>query len=200
MPGALTIVDVVGSYRQTWTTGAVTTIAAGTGTAGQLFSKRWVAAATGLSYMLRSLEVEFITTTAFGTPQEVGFDVFKATGYSASPTAGTAIAISTNAKKRTSMPSSNFATNGDIRIATASALTAGTLTLDGEAIARGSLWSGAIGAQLLPRYHDFTTCEPGGIILVNNEGLIIRNTILMGATGVGKWHFTLEWDEVITRN
>lgn len=196
--------DVVGAYKQTWTTGAVTTIAAGTGTAGFLFSKRWVQtpAATGLAYRLRSLEVEFLLTTAFGAAQEVGFDVFKATGYSASPTSGTAITIGADGKKRASYPSSAFANTGcDVRIATAAAITAGTHTLDGQAIARGSLWAGAVGAFIATRYFDFTTTEPGGIILspgaaaANGEGIIIRNTILMGAAGVGKWHFTFEWDE-----
>lgn len=194
--------DVVGAYKQTWTTGAVTTIAAGTSSAGFLFSKRWVS--TTLAYRLRSLEVEFLLTTAFGAAQEVGFDVFKATGYSAAPTGATAITIGADGKKKASYPSSAFSGTGcDVRIANTGALTAGTATLDGQAVARGSLWAGAVGTAIATRYFDFTTSEPGGLILspsaaaANSEGLIIRNTILMGASGVGKWHFTFEWDEGI---
>jgi len=194
-----TLFDVTGSYKQTWTTGAVTTIAAGTSSAGFLFSKRWVqTTASKKAYRLRSLEIEFLLTTAFTAAQEVGFDVYKATAFSAASSGGTTITIGADAKKLVTYNNSGV-TNASI--ANTGALTAGTLTLGGEAIARGSLWCGAIGAQMATRYFDFTGSEPGGIILspgaaaANAEGLIIRNTILMGATGVGKWHFTFEWDE-----
>ncbi len=33
------------------------------------------------------------------------------------------------------------------------------------------------------------------IVLGADEGFVIRNLILMGATGVGRWDFLIEWDE-----
>ena len=33
------------------------------------------------------------------------------------------------------------------------------------------------------------------IVLAADEGFVIRNLILMGATGVGRWDFCVEWDE-----
>lgn len=192
--------ETIAEYRQTWTTGAVTTIAAGTGSAGHLFAKRWnqQPALSGFHYRLKRLEVEFILTTAFGAAQEVGYDFFKLTGYSAFHTAGVQVTIGANAKKLARYDNSRL--NDQVRIANAAALTAGTHNLDGEAFARGSQWMGAVGAELRDVF-DFTDTDLGGIILspgaaaANAEGILMRNTILMGAAGVGKWHITTDWDE-----
>jgi hypothetical protein len=187
-----TILDVIGSYRQTVTTGAVTAIAAGTATAGHILSLR--SGTSGKAVRLRTLEVEFVLTTAFGAAQEVGFDAFIARGYSAAHSGATALDFTGDTGKTKQTTSASLLTG---RIANTGALTAGTHTLDTNAVARGSLWAGAIGATLGPRFYDLTSNESKGIVLVNNEGLVVRNTILMGATGVGKWHFTVEWDDVL---
>ena len=70
-------------------------------------------------------------------------------------------------------------------------------SLDANPIAKGSQWCAAIGTSMAPRLYDFSRNETGGILLANEEGIVARNTILMGATGVGKWHFTIEIDTVI---
>ena len=185
------IVDVVGSHRMTWTTGAVTTIAAGDGTAGHILALRNPLASTR-SIRIRTFEPEFILTTAFGAAQEVGFDAVIARTYTAAHTNGTALTM-TGGRSLTAQGTTVLAG----RIASASALTAGTHTLDTNAVAKGSQWCSAIGASLAPRLYDFTSNPLGGIILGADEGFIVRNTILMGATGVGKWHFTLEWDDCV---
>lgn len=186
------LIDITGSYRGAWTTGAVTTIAAGTATAGHLFALR--SGTAGKAARLRKLEVEFILTTAFGAAQEVGFDAYVARGYSEAHTGATAITIATNdCKLITDDPTALLAG----RIADTGALTAGTHTLDAHPIARGSAWMSAVGAQLQPRQYDFSDHPYGGIILQNNEGVVVRNTILMGASGVGKWHFSAVWDQVL---
>lgn len=184
-----TIYTQTGSYKQTYTTGAVTTIAAGTATAGHILALR--NASSTHVVRLRSLEVEFILTTAFGAAQEVGFDAYIARSYSAAHTGATAL-TTTLGKKRVGFDSTVLSG----RIADAGALTAGTHTLDTNAFARGSVWCSAIGARLGPNYYDLSG-EPGGLYLTTNEGIVVRNTVLMGATGVGKWHFTVEWDDGI---
>ncbi len=192
-----TIIDVVGSYRQTFTTGAVTAIAAGTGVAGHLLALRWANANAAKAARIKTLQAEFLLTTAFGAAQEVGYDAYVMRAYTVTHTAatGTALSFGTNdGKLRTQYAQSGMAG----RIASAAALTNGTHTLDGNAIARGGAWCAAVGSRIEPTLHDFTKgSEPGGILLQNEEGLVVRNTILMGATGVGKWHFTVEWDEVL---
>ena len=184
------IIDIIGSHRHTWTTGAVTTIAAGTTTAGHILALR--NNTEGKAVRLRSLEVEFILTTAFGAAQEVGFDAYIARAYTAAHTDGTAITM-TGGRSLTAHP----ATILTGRTASTAALTAGTHTMDTNAIIRGSQWCAAIGAAFAARLYDFTDQTLGGIILGYQEGIIGRNTILMGATGVGKWHFTAEFDDVL---
>lgn len=184
------VVDVISSHRFTFTTGAVTTIAAGSATAGHILALR--NATSGKYLRLRTFEPEFILTTAFGAAQEVGFDAFKATGYTAPHTGATALTV-TGGKGVTTYDSTIMTG----RIADAGALTAGTHTLDANPIAKGSQWCSAIGTSMAPRLYDFSGNETGGILLANEEGIVVRNTILMGATGVGKWHFTIEIDTVI---
>lgn len=185
-------IDVIGSYQQTFTTGAVTTIAAGTATAGHVLALRWATAAPTHA-RIRAIDVEFILTTAFTAAQEVGWDAYIARTYTAAHTGATALTIATNDGKMRTASNTSSLTG---RIADTGALTAGTHTLDANAILRESMWCGAIGARHQDR-HFFTENAYGGIILAQNEGIVVRNTILMGATGVGKWHFTVEWDDVI---
>lgn len=188
-----TVAEVVGAYRLEIPTGSVTTLAA----AAQMFSARHTSAT--LATRLKRLEVEFLLTTAFGAPQEVGFDVKLARAYTVSPTGQTAVTVGGDGRKRSSYGNASIG-GGDVRVSTAGAIAAGTLTLDTNPIARGSFWAGAIGAQMAWRQFDFSLYEPGGIILVANEGLIIENGILMGATGVGRWVFTLDFEDVILAN
>jgi hypothetical protein len=192
-----TISDIRGSYRLSAQSGAVTTIAAATSSAGHIFSMRYVSSTTGAAMRIRAIEANFLLTTAFSAAQEVGFDVVAGRSFSASPTGATAIALSGNdAKKRTDHPNSDFVSGGDIRIAGTSAMTAGTVTLDSVPLVKGSFWASTVGNSLGPWRYDLSQVEPGGVVLKNNEGIIIRNTVLMGATGVGKWTFSVEWDEV----
>lgn len=196
------LIDSVGKYRQEYDSGLVTTVAAATSTAGFLFAMRWQS--TAYAYLLRALGVEFFLTTAFGAAQEVGFDVMIARGFTASCSGGTALTPlgANDAKERTAYPSSVLASAGDMRIGNTGALTAGTHTLDGRPIAKGSYDASAIRTRLGPYFFDFSQYESGGYqgggyLLRNNEGFIIRNTILMGATGVGIWKFTPVWSEVL---
>lgn len=187
------IVDVISSYRAEFTTGNVTTISAATGTAGHLLALRWATANRHLR--LRAFEASFLLTTAFGAAQEVGFDAVIARAYTVAHTAatGTALAFGANdGKLRTTYEQSQLTG----RIASAVALTAGTHTFDGNPVMRDSVWAAAVGASL-NRWYDLTDNECGGILLGNEEGFVVRNTILMGATGVGKWHFSIDYDEVI---
>lgn len=190
------IIDVIGSYRQTFTTGLMTTIVAGTATAGHILALR--AATAGKAVRFRSFEIDAMVMTAFGAAQEWGFDLFVARTYSVAHSGATALSITgDNGKKRTTQYPTTALTG---RIAGTGALTAGTHTLDGDAVARTGYWASAQGLQL-NRYWDFLSVdEPSGIICAASEGLVGRNTILMGATGVVKAHFTVEWDDVILGN
>lgn len=187
-----------GEYRLSAQTGLVTTAAAATATAGHLFVMRNASATKRL--VVRHIRGQFVCTTAFGAAQAMGLDAIVARSFSVSYTGGTAIDLSGNAAKlRADQETSVIAANA-CRIATTAGLTAGTQTLDANAIAGQTGWIGAAGALL-----DFTLLDArddGGaavrspLELGQNEGLVLRNLILMGASGVGIWTFTVEWDEV----
>jgi hypothetical protein len=196
-----------GSYRMMISTGAVTTIAAATATAGHLFAFRWVDSTVARCF-LRLVTARFILTTAYGAAQETGCDLIVARGYSASHTGATAVdvggTVASTGKLMTSLNTSLMAT-GSCRVAGAGALTAGTHALDANPLGVLSDWSSAVGATVPTTSSGAQSA--GGIlydargdtvqplVLAQNEGFIIRNLILMGATGVGRWDFVIEWDE-----
>lgn len=196
-----------GSYRLVCSTGAVTVIAARTATAGHLLSFRWSSAVA--NGFIRYVGVKFTLTTAYGTPQETGCDLIMARSYSASHTGATAVdtgsTVMNTGKLMTSVNTSLMGTAGLVRVGDTGALTAGTQTLDANPIGILSDWSGTIG-DTVPRstsgvgsgfgtLWDARGKDDPPLILAQNEGFVIRNLILMGATGVGRWDFCIEWDE-----
>lgn len=194
-----------GSYRLQCQTGAVTVIAGRTATAGHLFSFRW-SSSTSVKCYLKRVAARFILTTAYGTAQETGLDMILARSYTASHTGATAVdvgsTVTNTGKLATSMATSLIVANA-VRVANAGALTAGTHTFDANAFALIGGWSGAIGdcipaassgLQYADLYNaqDLTTPP---IVFSQDEGFVLRNSVLMGATGVGRWDFIVEWDE-----
>lgn len=200
--------ELRGSYRLVASTGAVTTIAARTATAGHLFAFRWAPASlTTYNAYVRYVGVKFTLTTAYGSAQETGIDMIVARSYTASHTGATAIdmgsSVATN-KYATAQNTSLAGVSGLCRIADTGALTAGTQTLDANPIGILSDWSGAVG-DTIPRSTSGASSGFGALwdarssgfplVLADDEGFVLRNLILMGATGVGRWDICVEWDE-----
>jgi hypothetical protein len=193
--------QLYGEYRGSFVSGALTTVAAGTTTAGHVFSLRNTDATKKI--LLRYLSVDFNLTTAFGAGQAMGFDVIVATGYSASHTGGTAIdmgsTLPNSGKIRTNQTLSSIVANA-ARIGSTGALTAGTHVLHANPLNSCQKYMGAVGTQLQATLLDARDDGDGAVRspweFGNNEGFIIRNTVLMGATGVGSLIVTMEWDEV----
>ncbi len=194
------ITEATGSRRLSLSTGLVTLAAASTASAGHLFAMRW--ATPGYKLRLLGLDVEFLTTTAFGAAQEVGFDATIARSFTASPSGGTTYSGMTSGqptggKLRTNANNSYFTFAGIIHVATTDAFTAGTQTFESAPFIKSSSFSTAAG-HTFTRTYDFTRLDFGGVIFDFNEGFVIRNSILMGAAGVGRWFFTPTWDEIAT--
>lgn len=199
--------SVRGSYRLVATTGAVTTIAARTATAGQLFTVRYPTAATAAHMYLRYLGARFTLTTAYGTAQETGCDLILARSYTVNGTNGTAVdlgsTVTTTNKYDPGFPAS-LITAGCCRIADTAAITAGTHTLNANPVGAVTAWSAAIGDQV-----PLGTSGAGGgfgvlfdarddgypIKITADQGFVCRNMPVMGATGVGHWDFCMIWDE-----
>jgi hypothetical protein len=196
-----------GSYRLVASTGAVTVVAARTATAGHLLSWRW--SSSTASCFVRYIGAKFTLTTAYTTAQETGCDLILARPYTVNHTGATAVdlgsTVTGTGKLITGSATSLMATAGNCRIADTGALTAGTHTLHANPFGILSDWSGAIG-DTVPRstsgvgsgfgtLWDARAANAAPIVLTADEGFVIRNTILMGAVGIGRWDFCVEWDE-----
>ena len=190
-----------GTYQMTVSTGAVTLIAARTTTAGQLFTFRW-GDTTGLHAYIRYVGAKFIATTAHSTAQETGCDLIIARAYTATCTGGTAIDVG-----GTIPDSGQFMTNHptslltSARVASTTALTGGTYVLDANPIAQCGGYTSAVGITVPPaptKGQEVLFDAPGDespLVLAQDEGFMIRNTIVMGTAGVGHWEFTVRWEE-----
>ena len=186
--------EILGAYSMGLVSGALTGAAAGS----TVFSFRWAPAVTTQLCMVRRIEVGFITTTAFGTAQGLAYSVQQARTWTASDTGGTAAAFTqTNTgKQRTTMPTSAFAGGGQLMIANTGANTAGTRTLDTQALGFTAGSSTALGTSLTPQAIFQHSAGDYPIIFANNEGFIINNVIAMGATGVINLYVNVEWMEL----
>jgi hypothetical protein len=203
------VAQFLGEFVLAVPSGAVTTIAAGTTSAGHLLALQWTNATSKM--LLRYLAARFVCTTGFTAGQEVGCEAFVARSYTGAHTGGTAITLSTNNQKRRVGGATSLVT--DARVATAAALTNVTNTMDAQAFGSCSGFAVTtttgvvIPKEALFDARDLLDVGSGQavgsglplrspIVIGANEGIIVRNTVLMGAAGVGRWQFYLEWDEV----
>lgn len=187
-------VEALGLYRFTAVSGLMTTVAAATSTAGHVFAFRNTSTTLVIPVYLR---LAYRTIAGFTAAQEVGFDLVVARSYAASHTGGTQISTASNGlKKRTSYATSVL---GDARIATTGALTAGTHTLDAQPML-SDVYAELAAAATVAKGRceaawDMTNGQDGPLILAQNEGLVARNSILMGAGGTVRLIVDCAWVE-----
>lgn len=188
--------DALGHYRLSATTGLLTVVAAGTATVGHLFTFRNSHASTLIVPVY--ISVKWNTIAGFTAAQEVGFDVLIARNYTTSHTGGTAVSAAGagGLKKRTGYPTSVL---GDARIGTTGALTAGTHTLDAQAMMQNQFAELAAGAAIpkgrFESVWDMTNSGDSPLVLAQNEGIVVRNSILMGAGGTARMTVEVAWFE-----
>ena len=197
-----------GRYQNVARTEGQTIVAAHTSTAGHVFSWRWDdTTVTGVLGFVRYVGIKAVLTTAFGTDQEVAYSLRRATGYTASHTGGTAIdtggTVTGTGKRYYAQPASLLTS---MRIGTTGALTAGTHTLDANPISQVGAFLAVIGDEL-PGVASGFNSNPGFATLWdsrdsgdhlefdNDEGFIISNELVQGATGVLSMIVKVEWDE-----
>lgn len=180
--------DIIGSYRTGARSGLTTGVAAG----GALSTFRWSDA--GTLARLRAIEVAALVTTGFTAAQEVGYDIARGSTWSVAASAQTAMAA---IKMKSGYVASKVAA-ADLRIAGTAAVTKGTVTEDTDILGADSMWAlaatagGTIGWQRFT----FDQCEGGGLLLDASQGVLVRNTVAMGAAGVVRWFIFYQWDEV----
>lgn len=188
-----------GAYRTGARTGVVgTTLAAGSGTAGHVWACRFATAANPTSdkrrrAVIQRFRAKFRTVAGFTAAQEVGFDLFKCTAFTALHTGGSAV---TPSQKSTAFTAPLMTA----RIATTAELTNGTETFDTDPIA-GESWSELAAAATVQKNGGdiFLSTEDLNrqpLILAPNEGLVLRNVVAFGGGGTVRIIVEMDWLEV----
>jgi hypothetical protein len=184
--------ELIGSYQLSATSGAMTLVAA----AGPVFSFRY-APGTGQVCVVKRVSVAWNTTTGFTAGQAMGFGMYFARSFIASDTGGTSLTpiIGNSQKYRTGQMVTSQVT--DARIATTGALTAGTRTLDTQALGQAYFFAPTTTAGTHLTNTELISYDISDypLVLQNNEGFVITNQILMGAAGVGTMTVNVEWFE-----
>ena len=181
----------LGSYRISQLSG---TMAAGLAANSEIFQFRW-SDATRLCVVT---SVIFDGLSGSATAFAAGFgkvDMLVARSWTADGSGGTAATITgNNGKQRTSMGTTLL---GAVRVASTAALTAGTKTLDAQAVGQYSAAFGTgTSVQWIPQF-DLFHADPGGespLIFAQNEGFVVRATV--PATGTWQFGVTVCWTEV----
>lgn len=196
-------------------TGLLTGVAAATASAGHIFAARWNPPTVNGAdkkpryALITRLQALWVTIAGFTGAQEVGLDASIVRAYTASHAGGTAIAIPTVAngstnKKRSVSPVSRAASAdsvmADLRVATTGGLTNGTETFDSTPFRQAS-FSELAAAATVPKgafglFNSTDDLSGHPIVLAPNEGIVIRNSILMGAGGTARVVVEMDWAEV----
>ena len=155
-----------------------------------------------LAWLIRRIEVTHLITTGYTAAQEVGYYAKRATAWTVAPSGGTALTLTGAFGQLDTNAGATFLAANDVRIASTGALTDGTLTLDTHLLASDSIVAaaGAAGARIVfqPINFDdspFENARVKGLLLRNNEGIVLKNLIAQGAAGVGRWHVKVIGDE-----
>lgn len=185
-----------GAYRLCQSSGLTTGVAAGSASAGHLFSARW--SHVSKLAIVTFFRARWVTVAGFTAAQEVGLELFVTRSYTAAHTGGTATTLTGNSmKKANAYGTTTFA---DMRISTTGALTNGTHTIDTHPIASGGFAELAAGAAVPKGFFEiaFNPQDLGvhPLILSQDMGLILRNQIAQGAGGTARIHVEMDWLEV----
>lgn len=181
----------LGAFRVSGLSG---TMAAGLAANAEVFQFRWVDA-TRLC-VITSVIWDGLSGSA--TAFAAGFakvDLIIARSWTADGSGGSTLTLAgNNQKMRSNM---NTTLVGGARIASTAALSAGTKTLDTQAVGQYSAAIGtATSTQWIPQV-DLFHVDPGGetpIVLSQNEGIVVRASV--PATGTWQFGVTVSWAEV----
>jgi len=198
-----------GAYRTSLSSGLLTGVAAAGATTGHIWAFRFAPAA-GVQpapkfAVITRLRAKLQTITGFTVAQEVGIDLSVARTYTAFHTGGTSATLTTTNAKKIDLPTNAGVTPpssaSQMMIGTTGALTAGTQTLDAQPIAAEPHIELAAAITVYGGFSQISM-DTGDLLeypiaLATNEGLILRNTVAMGAAGTARLVVELDWLELL---
>lgn len=185
---------VLGHYKTSHRTVLVNTQAANS----RLFELQ-NAHATNL-IVVHDIRVELIQTAAHTAAILDSLDIYRCTSFSAVDTTNTVTPVA--AKLRNSFGTSGANLRGVTVAGAAAGMTGGTLTKDTAPLRQFGLWllaavpTGGPTPAIVGQYTPQVANGESPLILVQNEGLIIENRVLLGAAAGSAVSIDIEWSEV----
>ena len=187
----------VGSRNMVTTrSGVLATIAAVTASAGHLWALKNATATATKLILVHRLTVRFRPTVAATVAQQLGLCVFRATAFTTQHNTGGALVSFTTpqAKMRTSLPLTEATVYASD---STTAISGGTLTIDTLPLFEQRDWNLASGATVPFPLIDFTLdFKERPLVLAQNEGLVVANTVLFANSLAGPLNVTCEWSDV----
>lgn len=187
--------EALGHFHLAAPTGLLTT--ASVAANGPLFSMRY-APGTGAVAVITKVSIGFAQTVGWTASAAHEFGLYVARTWTASDSGGTQVVVTGNTNKaRTTMDPSGMT---DVRVAATTTFTAGTRTLDTNAMALTVVPTSQVAAAsavypfLQEVIFDHNTSDHP-IVLQNNEGIVINNITVFPAAGTAKMIFNIEWFE-----
>jgi hypothetical protein len=195
----------LGAYGFSVTTGELAAALAASAVVG---SFRW-GDATKIA-VVTSLRTRFLPRvlfTAATLSEATSFDAYIGRTFTASHTGGTALTLTApSLKRRNSFSATAFT---DLRVATTAALGAGTVTADAHAFSQSIRKANRVNPAaateetIMPSTDGMNIDFSAGdgehpIVLVQNEGILIRNRVVWPAAGTGTLLIEMNWNEYAT--
>lgn len=193
MQGKPIAVGALGHYRTSHRCGLVASQAANS----RLFELSNTHA-TNIIVVTR-IRMSLIQTAAETVAIENSIDVYRCTGFSAVDTVNTVTPVAS--KLRTTFAAAGANIRGVTVAGAAAGMTGGTLTKDTAALMHLPLWLLALVPTASPvptNTYDWgsqTTHGESPLILVQNEGFIIENRVVLGAAAGASVYIDIEWAE-----
>lgn len=170
---------------------------AGAGAVPQL-TWRWAPSSPYYFVLMKLRWMGFNLTTVYTAAQLLDLQAIIVRNYTVGATGGTSVLPSGQSNKARSNMGSTLVSqflHGGV------AIVAGTRTLDTQPFAAAavgqSLVNTTTGINFLPvDMYSATTNEEHPIVLQQNEGVEVSPITSLGAAGIGKYYFVIEWAEV----
>ena len=188
-----------GAYRLSMKSSNIT---AGLASDSEVFQFRYVTSA-GRVCLVFGVSVSVANNLAATAASNNTLEMYIARGWSGIGSGGTRATLTGNNNKlRTTHQTSEV---NDAGIISTAALTAGTKTLDAQAIGSVafSFWTGALtvsaNGNICPKTNllgEFTAGLAWPLVLVNQEGFVIRNAVAFPATATPRLEVDVIWSEV----
>jgi len=177
-----------GNFKVAGATGLLTVA----GAASDIVSFRWGSAV--LDCIVWYVKWWWYLTTGFTAAQISDHALYKATGFSVSPSGGSSLVPAAGQNKRKTTHNNSLLTA--FQISTTGALTTGTRVVETvPMIVRGGWCAAAtlaqLGEQVMPPDPDYPI-----MYLTADEGWVIQNITAMGAAGVQKFQVECAWSEI----